>query len=173
MPQSEAKPLDQGETFSPPQPEDKEDNTKPEKKSKTILQIEEKWKDEYSRIGDAELEEIMNKANNLTDTYTFSNGLTKNYKPITNRLWKEMTRKRRQWQAIQNREDNSNKTIAELEDMISDYYSQMCKIYFDMSQDEYDDLPPAETQQAVEVCNHKTIHPLKAKPRSTDGSTQK
>lgn len=166
----EAKPLDQGITFSTNQ----EEESKPaaaEKKSAKVQEIENKWKDVYSEMGDVELEQIVARAEAMTDSYEFSDKVRK-YTPIKNKKWREMTAKRRQWQAIQSKEDNSTTTLAQLEDMINDYYAEMCNIYYGMNRDEYDELTFFETTQAVEVGNHKTLHPLKAKPRSTDGSTQ-
>jgi uncharacterized membrane protein YgaE (UPF0421/DUF939 family) len=157
----EAKPLDQSETFSPPPVV--EEQKEEEKKSKTFQEIENKWKDEYSRIGDLELERIVSRADSMVDTYEFSDKVRK-YTPIKNKKWREMTAKRRQWQTIQSKEGNTDsKSLENLENMIGEYYAEMCNIYFGMTREEYDELPPSETQQAVEVGNHKTMHPLGAR----------
>ena len=88
----------------------------------------------------------------MVDSYKFSDKERK-YTPIKNKKWREMTAKRRQWQAIQTKGDTDNKSIDDLETRINDYYAEMCNIFFGMTRNEYDELPPAETQQAVEVAN--------------------
>ena len=150
-------------TFNPPN-DNPDVEPKEEKKSKTFQEIEDKWKDEYSRIGDAELELIVSKANAMVDTYEFSDKVRK-YTPIKNKKWREMTMKRRHWQTLQAKSDSIHniKALDELENDISDYYAELCNIYFGMTREEYDELPPSETQQAVEVANHKTQHPLAGK----------
>lgn len=163
MQQTEAKPVDDSLTLNPPtaeEPKEKEQETK----SKTFKEIEEKWKDEYSRIGDKELELIVSKADAMVDTYEFSDKVRK-YTPIKNKKWREMTAKRRQWQTIQQSEDTgkSMKKMDDLEDKINDYYAELCNVFYGMTREEYDELPPSETQQAVEVANHKTQHPLGAR----------
>lgn len=150
-------------TFSPPN-DNPDLEEKEEEKSQTFKQIEEKWKDEYSRIGDKELEVIVSKADSMVDTYQFSDKLRK-YTPIKNKKWREMTAKRRQWQTLQQSSDTgkSMKKMDDLEDKINDYYAELCNVFFGMTREEYDELPPSETQQAVEVANHKTQHPLGAR----------
>lgn len=170
--QNEAKPVDDSLTLNPPKQE-QEDN-KEEKKSKTFQALEEKWKDEYSKIGDIELDYIIKTADAMTDSYTFSDKVRR-YTPIRNKKWREMTAKRRQWQNIQaksSEQQTDSDSLDRLESMIHEYYAEMCNIYFGMTREEYDELPPAETQQAVEVGNHKTQHPLGAKPPSSGGLTQ-
>jgi hypothetical protein len=157
----EAKPLDQEGSITFDTATDEVKKEEP-KKSKTFQEIEEKWKDEYSRIGDYELEQIVSKADSMVDNYKFSDK-ERRYTPIKNKKWREMTAKRRQWQAIQANAGSDTKALESLEDRIDDYYAEMCNIYYGMSREEYEELPPSETQQAVEVANHKTQHPLGAR----------
>lgn len=156
---SDTKPTtaDDSPTFNPPEPEPKD----PPKKTETILKLEDKWKDVYSQIGDKELEAIMSEAEKITDTYTFSDGVARPYRPINNKLWKETTAQRREWQKLEAKENPSTQEQNSFESKRDDYYIRMCKIYFDMSKEDWENLPPAETIMAVEAANHKTQHPLK------------
>lgn len=152
------KPKDEFLTFNPPA----EPEPTPQKKTQTMLKLEDKWKDVYSEIGDKELELIIETASKITDSYTFSDGVTRTYKPINNKLWKETTSMRREWQKIEAKDNPSAQEQSSFETKRDAYYIKMCGIYFGMTQDEWENLPPAETIMLVEAANHKTQHPLKA-----------
>lgn len=153
------KPKDDSLTFNPPEKEEEE--AKPLKKTETMLKLEDKWKDVYSEIGDKELEAIMSAAEKITDTYHFSDGVDRPYRPINNKLWKETTAQRREWQKIEAKTNPTAQEQNTFETKRDEYYIRMCSIYFGMTQDEWENLPPAETIMAVEAANHKTQHPLK------------
>jgi hypothetical protein len=153
------KPNEDSLTFNPPSPES--ETKDPAKKTQTMLKLEDKWKDVYSQIGDKELEAIIAAADKITDTYHFSDGVDRQYKPINNKLWKETTAQRREWQRIEAKENPSAEEQIKFETKRDEYYLRMCSVYFGMSKEEWENLPPAETIMAVEAANHKTQHPLK------------
>jgi len=132
------------------------------------------WKNGYYfELGDQELRLIVWKAESIDDSYEFSDGKIRSYKPISNLLWKQMTRKKRELQDIQSRIIPGDiKSLVQMEEDVDAYYAKMCEIYFEMSREEYDNLPPAETMLTVKAANHKTIHPLKIGKRQGQGRQQ-
>jgi hypothetical protein len=159
-----AKPVDTTEspTFNPPSSSTTDESeVKEDKKTETMQKLESKWKDVYSEIGDKELEAIIAAADKITDTYHFSDNVDRPYHPINNKLWKETTAQRREWQRIEGKANPSAKEQNQFETMKDEYYMRMCSIYFGMTKEEWENLPPAETIMAVEAANHKTQHPLK------------
>lgn len=153
---SDNKPKDDSLTFNPP-----DEEVKAPKKSETMLKLEDKWKDMYSQIGDKELEAIISTAEKMEKSYTFSDGVEREYHPINNRLWKETTQQRRDWQKLEAKENPTAQEQNSFETKRDEYYIRMCHIYFNMTKEEWENLPPAETIMAVEAANHKTQHPLK------------
>ena len=141
--------------------------------SPLMKQMQDKWKDEYAKIGDVELVKIIEVADTLTETEAYK--LTKEvqafWKPISNKLDKEYRTKRRMWEAharaISKMKEPSDDEQAKLEEEVDNYYAGLLKEFYDLDRSQYDDLPPSVTSLAVEAALHHLKHPLSPKAQQS------
>jgi len=156
-------------TFNPPPPNpnlnevEKEGTLTKKKINDDVKKLKDRY---YSELEEQGFQLVVWKAESINNSYEFSDGKTNPYKPISNIVWKEMTRKKRQLQEIQSKigpGDIKSLVEVEVEEEIDGYYAKMCEIYYGMNREEFDNLPPAETILAVKATNHKTLYPLKIK----------
>ena len=137
--------------------------------SPAMKEMQNKWKDEYAKIGDVELRKIIDSADSITETepYKLTNEVQAFWKPISNRLDKEYRNKRRMWEAhartISKMKEPSDEEQTKLEDEVDNYYAALLKEFFDLDREQYDSLPPAVTSLAVEGALHHLKHPLSPK----------
>jgi hypothetical protein len=150
-----------------------DDNRKDENEddpvSPVMKEMQDKWKDEYAKIGDVELKKIIEVADQLTETepYKLTKEVQAFWKPISNKQDKEYRTKRRMWEAharaISKMKEPSDDEQTKLEEEVDNYYAGLLKEFFDLDRNQYDDLPPAVTSLAVEAALHHLKHPLSPK----------
>jgi hypothetical protein len=141
--------------------------------SPAMKEMQNKWKDEYAKIGDVELKKIIDVADTLTETepYKLTKEVQAFWKPISNKVDKEYRAKRRMWEAhartISKMKEPSDDEQSKLEDEVDNYYAGLLKEFFDLDRNQYDDLPPAVTSLAVEAALHHLKHPLSPKAQAS------
>jgi hypothetical protein len=141
--------------------------------SPAMKEMQNKWKDEYAKIGDVELSKIIEVADSITETepYKLTKEVQAFWKPISNRVDKEYRTKRRMWEsharAISKMKEPSDDEQSKLEDEVDNYYSGLLQEFFDLDRKQYDDLPPAVTSLAVEAALHHLKHPLSPKAQAS------
>jgi hypothetical protein len=147
-----------------------DDNRKDEDPVSPVMkEMQDKWKDEYAKIGDVELKKIIEVADQLTETepYKLTKEVQAFWKPISNKVDKEFRTKRRMWEAhtrtISKMKEPSDEEQTKLEEEVDNYYAALLKEFFDLDRNQYDDLPPSVTSLAVEAALHHLRHPLSPK----------